>query len=172
APVDLWDTGWPSGAFYWTVVPVDEFVATDLSTSLRAPAAVGATQLLVADVTGFPSGMTIGVGPGETPELAVIKSVDPATNTITLEGPLQRSHPAGEEIQNTTPTIIWKDAELPQDACANGRMMSFGKQSAPTTIGAAAPFASGLTPNGLLAAAPGADPSFYGPTTVSWQPTA
>ena len=28
-PVDLWDTDWPTGRYYWTVVPVAEVVKTD-----------------------------------------------------------------------------------------------------------------------------------------------
>ena len=45
----------------------------------------------------------------------------------------------------------WWDMETPQDACAAGRVESFGKESDPVMTGEAGkPFVSGLTPNGRL----------------------
>src|SRR4051812_15931066 len=96
SPVDLWDSGWPTGRYYWTVVPVRE-VAT-------------------------------GTGVG------------------------------------------YYDAEVPQDACAAGRVAAFGKTSQPATTSATTPYVSGLAPSGELVAAPNARPSFYRAALIAWEP--
>jgi hypothetical protein len=96
AHVDLWDSGWPTGRYYWTVVPVREEFTND---SLR-----------------------------------------------------------------------YFDAEPPQDACAAGRVVEFGKVSQPTTTSGSKPYASGLAPSGELVAARTATPSFYRAALIAWAP--
>jgi hypothetical protein len=63
----------------------------------------------------------------------------------------------------------YADAELPQDACAGGRVLSFGKASAPVVAGQGTAYASGLSPTGRLIASAGNRP-FYGPPLVAWLP--
>jgi hypothetical protein len=94
--VDLWDSGWPTGRFYWTVVPVNE----------------------------------VDNGGG----------------------------------------ITYTDAEVPQDACASGRVSAFGKTSLPATTGATGPYVTGLSPGGHLVSASAPDPTVYGTPLVAWQP--
>jgi hypothetical protein len=94
--VDLWDSGWPSGRYYWTVVPV-------------------------------------------------------------------------EEVANGT-SVEYHDAEVPQDACAAGRVAAFGKTSQPATTSATTPYVSGLAPTGELVAAQTAKPSFYRAALIAWEP--
>ena len=94
--VDLWDSGWPTGRYYWTVVPVREVVA-------------------------------------------------------------------GGSVQ-------YFDAEVPQDACAAGRVVEFGKASQPATASATQPYVSGLSPFGELVAAQTKTPSFYRAALVAWAP--
>jgi hypothetical protein len=94
--VDLWDSGWPTGRYYWTVVPVREVV--------------------------------------------------------------------------TQTSVKYYDAEVPQDACAAGRVAEFGKASQPATTSQTRPYASGLSPNGELVAAQAAVPSFYRAALVAWAP--
>jgi hypothetical protein len=96
ALVDLWDSGWPTGRDYWTVVPVRE----------------------VASSSG----------------------------------------------------LQYVDAELPQDACAAGRAIEFGKSSQPVTTSVRAPYVSGLNPSGELVAARIATPSFYRAALIAWEP--
>ena len=96
ALVDLWDSGWPTGRYYWTVVPVREVV--------------------------------------------------------------------------TQTSVKYYDAEVPQDACAAGRVAEFGKASQPATTFQTRPYASGLSPNGELVAAQAAVPSFYRAALVAWAP--
>ena len=97
ALVDLWDSGWPTGRYYWTVVPV--------------------------------------------------------------------------RAVTTTTGVQYYDAEVPQDACAAGRVGEFGKTSQPaTTSQTSRPYISGLSPNGELVAAQSATPSFYRAALVAWAP--
>jgi hypothetical protein len=96
APVDLWDSGWPAGRYYWTVVPV-------------------------------------------------------------------------REVQ-TSSGVRYVDAEVPQDACAAGRRLSFGKTSQPVTTAEARPYLSGLSPSGYLVAARTVSPSFYRAALIAWEP--
>ncbi|TML82291.1 MAG: hypothetical protein E6G09_10370 [Actinobacteria bacterium] len=43
APVDLWDTDWPSSGYYWTVIPVAAVSPGAISTSTSSAAAIGAS---------------------------------------------------------------------------------------------------------------------------------
>src|SRR5919204_202747 len=45
APVDLWDTDWPSGGYYWTVVAVAAVSPGALTTATSGVSALGATSL-------------------------------------------------------------------------------------------------------------------------------
>ena len=94
--VDLWDSGWPTGRYYWTVVPVRE----------------------VATSTG----------------------------------------------------VQYFDAAVPQDECAAGRVLAFGKSSQPATTSETKPYVSGLAPTGELVAAQTAKPSFYKSALIAWEP--
>ncbi|HEY7604280.1 MAG TPA: hypothetical protein VH760_08450 [Gaiellaceae bacterium] len=94
--VDLWDSGWPTGRYYWTVVPVREVV--------------------------------------------------------------------------TETSVKYYDAEVPQDACAAGRVAEFGKASQPATTSQTRPYASGLSPNGELVAAQSSAPAFFRAALVAWAP--
>jgi hypothetical protein len=96
--VDLWDTGWPSSRFYWTVLPV------------------------------------------------------------------YYRYFADED------KVRWYEAEVPQDACAAGRVLSFGKLSEPVLTRSTAPYVSGLTPDGRLAPAKRTRPAFYGVPVAAWLP--
>jgi len=51
APVNLWDTNWPKGHYYWTVVPVYADVAVEPKSNLAAPpaASAGAEPLVYWD---------------------------------------------------------------------------------------------------------------------------
>jgi hypothetical protein len=103
AGVDLWDSGWPTGRFYWTVVPV-------------------------AAVLQYKGGAS------------------------------------------SPPAIEYHDGEQPQDACSRGRVMSFGKISAPVVAQAAAPYATGMSPDGRMVAAASVTPRFHDSPLVAWEP--
>jgi hypothetical protein len=168
APVELWDSGWPNGRYYWTVVPVKEVNVPALTTALTSAAAAGATTITVASAAGFTIGATILIGSGVSQESVAV--LDVLGSTLTLSRGLARAHPAADIVVNPSPGIEYVDAELPQDACAAGRVATFGKVSEPVLAGSTSPFASGLSPNGRLIAAVSAQPTFYGTPLVAWQP--
>jgi hypothetical protein len=99
--IELLESGWPNGRFFWTVVPV------------KLVPKVGSD----GTVTGYD----------------------------------------------------YYDAEVPQDACAAGRVLGFGKASSPVVAGQGSAYASGLSPSGRLIASSGSKP-FYGRPLVAWLP--
>ena len=167
APVDLWDSGWPHGRFYWTVIPVVATIASSKSTILTGGGTQGSASITVASIAGISKGSALTVGAGESAELALVESV--TGSIVTLSSPLTRSHGSGEKVSQGT-QVEYRDAELPQDACSNGRVMAFGKQSSPVVAGGSTAFASGLSPNGRLVASVNQKTAFFGAPLVAWKP--
>ncbi len=79
-------------------------------------------------------------------------------------------HPAGETVLRVGGGLQYDDAELTQDACASGDVMSFGKSSTPVVATSKAPYVTGMSTTGRLVYARKARPVFYGTPLVSWQP--
>jgi hypothetical protein len=109
APVDLWDTQWPTGRYYWTVVPMQY-------------------------------------------QVEVLPDADPSAPP-----------PAN-------PPIVYIEQDVAQDACAAGRIASFGKVGEPVVTASGTPYASGLSTSGRLLAASTSRPVFAAPPLVAWQP--
>jgi len=67
----------------------------------------------------------------------------------------------------------WKyvDAQVPQDACQQGRVLSFGKDSPPVVTANGTPYVSGLSPKGRLLAAVHKEPVVYSTPLIAWKPT-
>ena len=170
APVDLWDSGWPNGRFYWTAVPVNYEVLDPAVTPLTAATAAGATTFRVSGTTGFTRDTPIRIGTGATQETLSVSTSDATQNTITTFTPSLYAHAAGEDVVGLIGTVVYWDEELPQDNCASGRVRSFGKGSSPLVAGSSSPFVSGLSPQGRLTSAARTTPSFYGSPLVAWQP--
>ena len=166
-PVSLWDTDWSrGGGYYWTVVPVEAKIPGAGSTSVAgAGAAIGAVTLPVANSAGFSVGDAISVGNSGNQEPAVITAVTPGT--LGLAGALKLAHGAGEPVTRTSGNIQYQETELPQDACAAGRVLRFGKESEPALASGGESFASGLTPTGKTRSAAGRA-AFYGAPLVAW----
>ena len=146
APVDLWDTNWPSSGYYWTVVGVAATHAGAQSTTVGAAgAAKGATTLPVASGAGFNVGdpITIG-GESATRDRRVGQHAHPRRRRCWL------GHGAGEPVIRTAGNLSYHDLELPQDVCAAGRVMRFGKESEPSLVASGDLFASGLSSDGRL----------------------
>jgi hypothetical protein len=169
APVDLWDSGWPTGRFYWTVVPIHYEVLDPQVTPLTANAAAGATTFTVSETAGFVKDQPIRIGTGPTQETLVVASVD-ATQKQIVTAPSLYAHAAGEQLVGLNGTVVYWDKELPQDNCAAGRVQAFGKGSMPLVAGSGSPFVSGLSPKGRLTSAATAHPSFYGSPLIAWEP--
>ncbi len=67
-------------------------------------------------------------------------------------------------------SIEYQDVELPQDACASGRVNTFGKVSEAVVATSRGPYVTGLSPNGSLFSASRARPVVYGTPLVAWRP--
>ncbi len=168
APVDLWDTNWPSGGYYWTVVPVAAVSPGALQTTIAAPGGVaGVTTLPVASSAGFAPGDTIKVGNAANQETVAVTSVD--ATSISLSAPLKLSHAPGEPVVRSGGSLRYVDLELPQDVCAAGRVARFGISSEPSVAAGGDAFASGLSAGGTLTSA-GHTTAFYKPPVVAWTP--
>jgi hypothetical protein len=169
APVDIWDSGWPNGRFYWTAVPVAFEVQSPAPTTLTQATVAGATQFRVANVQGFAVDALARVGTGATQETLTVVAID-AVNGIVTTSAAAHAHANGEPMTSLATALNYWDQELPQDACAAGRVQSFGKGSLPLVASAGAPFVSGLSPKGRLTSAARSTPSFYGTPLAAWQP--
>jgi hypothetical protein len=168
-PVDLWDTDWPTGRYYWTVVPVAVAVKAALSTTLGATAAAGTSAITVAAGDQLTVGdvLTIGTGPAQE----TVTVVSASGTSVTIAPVLANTHGAGDTVQRTGGSLTYQDLELPQDACAAGRILSFGKTGQPALASSGnSPFISGLSPKGKLTSPTRSRPAFYGTPLVSWQP--
>ena len=126
APVDLWDSGWPNGRFFWTVVPVAFESAAATQTALATATAPGAGSSGSPVSTGFATGQLIrlGTGPTRRPSHRLGDSRRTRSSTTTAA---TYAHGAGELVENLTATLDYWDQELPQDVCSSGRVQSFGK---------------------------------------------
>jgi hypothetical protein len=107
--IALPDNGWPSGRYWWTVVPV----------------AAVATQ--------------------------------PTSSSSSSSG------------AQTSASLEYHDLELPQDACAQGRVWPFGMQSMPVVTNQQTPLASGWNGERVVSAA-SRRPSFVFLPVVTWTP--
>jgi len=169
-PIDLWDTDWPNGRYYWTVVPVAWSAGSQVTTSLAQRAAEGAASLTVGTATQLIVGDQLQIGVGANMESVSV--VEVSGGIVAIAPALKAAHGAGEKVVRVAGSLEYRDLELAQDACQSGRVLTFGKTSEPTVTreNGQTPFASGLSPNGTLQSAQTPKPAFYGSPLVSWQP--
>ncbi|TML87098.1 MAG: hypothetical protein E6G08_11110 [Actinobacteria bacterium] len=168
ATIDLWDTNWPQGGYYWTVIPVAAVSPGSLLTNVAPPGGPAtATSLPVTQSDGFAAGDTVSVGNAGNTETAVITAVD--KTSLTFASALKFNHGPGEPIVRTGGSLRYQDLEMAQDVCAAGRLGRFGKDSEPSLTSSGDLFASGLSPTGRLTSAVHTA-SFYRPPLVSWTP--
>jgi hypothetical protein len=169
APVDLWDTDWPSSGYYWTVIPVEAVSPGALKTSTANGAALGSSSVTVTSAVGFSSGDSLLLGVAGNQETVTIVGV--SGNTLSLASTLKAAHGIGEPIMRTGGNLRYQDLELPQDVCAPpyNRVARFGKNSEPTLTAAGELFASGLSTKGRLTAGANGQ-AFYGAPLVAWTP--
>lgn len=169
APVDLWDTDWPGGGYYWTVIPVAAVSPGALTTSTASAAAIGGSSVSVVSAVGFSSGDTVLLGNKTNQETVTVVTV--TGTTLSLSAPLKLAHGSGEPIVRTGGNLQYQDLELPQDVCAPpyNRVARFGKNSEPSLTAAGELFASGLSTKGTLTAGR-TNQAFYGAPLVAWTP--
>jgi hypothetical protein len=168
APTDLWDTNWPESGYYWTVVGVVAGSPDAVSTSVGAAGAKALdVSLPLTSAAGINPGDTVMIGTGATQESGVVTSV--SGNSITLAVGLKFGHGLGEPVVRSGGSFEYQDLELPQDVCAAGRVMRFGKESEPSLVASGQLFATGLSSDGRLTSAVHTT-AFYGQPLVSWTP--
>ena len=169
-PIDLWDTDWPSGRYYWTVVPVAWSAGSQVTTALARGAVEGSASLTVGTAAQLVVGDQLQVGAGASMETVSVVEVSGAT--VAIAPSLKAAHGTGERVVRLGGSLEYRDLALAQDACQSGRVQTFGKTSEPTVTreNGLTPFASGLSPTGTLQSAQTPRPAFYGSPLVSWQP--
>jgi hypothetical protein len=168
APTDLWDTNWPESGYYWTVVGVAAGSPDAISTNVGAAGAKsGDLALSLTSADGINSGDVVLIGTGATQETATVTGVNGAN--LTLAVALKFGHGFGEPVVRVSGSFQYRDLELPQDVCAAGRVMRFGKDSEPSLVAAGQLFATGLSSDGRLTSAVDTT-AFYGQPLVSWTP--
>ena len=144
--VDLWDSGWPSGRFYWTVVPVSG--PAIYSPGYTAPSPSGGSSSSSPSGSSSTSGGSAGT-----------------SGTTTTTTPASSS-------PSSSATTVYQDETVPQDACQSGAVMSFGKVSQPIVTSSGTPFLSGVGPTGRNVAAVGPRAVVFSSPIAAWQPVA
>ena len=168
APIDLPDTSWPEGGYYWTVVPVVAVSPGSLQTTVAASgAAAGGSTVSVVSSLGFQPGDTVQIGSGPSQDSATITSVGPGV--LNVAAPLKFAHGTGDAVVRSGGNLRYVDLDLAQDACAAGRVQRFGISSEPSLVSSGALFASGLSSTGRLTAGTRSH-AFYGSPLVAWTP--
>jgi hypothetical protein len=138
-----------------------------LSTSVGATAKALDVTLPLTSAAGINPGDTVVIGTGGTQESAVVTAV--TGSSITLAAGLKYGHGFGEPVVRSSGSFQYQDLELPQDVCAAGRVMRFGKESEPSLVASGQLFATGLSSDGRLTSAVHTT-AFYGQPLVSWTP--
>jgi hypothetical protein len=110
APVDLWDTQWPSGRYYWTVVPVQYYVEVlpDADPSAPAPAnppVVYYDQDVAQDACANGRRSSFG----KVSEPVVTSSGAPYASGLSPKGGL-RAATTRRPVFASTPLVAWQPA--------------------------------------------------------------
>ncbi|MDX6486126.1 MAG: hypothetical protein QOF43_1279, partial [Gaiellaceae bacterium] len=167
-PVSLWDVDWPSGGYYWTVMPVLAAGASAAGTSVAPPGAPkGTTTIPVLNTTGFRVGDSVIIGNSPSSDSATISSI--GSGSLTVSAGTAFAHVIGDPIVRAGGSITYVDAELAQDVCSAGRKQRVGISSEPSLTSSQAPFATGLSSTGRLTSAAHTS-AFYGQPLVAWTP--
>src|SRR5207244_747171 len=105
-PIDLWDTDWPTGRYFWTVVPVGMYVKAPLTTVLTNSPAAGATLINVAALSELAIGDLLTIGTGPSAESVTV--IDLARSTVTVAPALRNAHVAGETVARIGGSIEYR----------------------------------------------------------------
>jgi len=112
-------------------VTATETVVAGVETTLAEDAAAGATEIVVADATGFAVGDAIKIGSGDTEETNTIAAID--GETITLATALEFDHLADEPVVKVQAIVATPSPTIEGDICSpvfpgtyNGRVLING----------------------------------------------
>ena len=110
-----------------------------------------------------------GRRPGRVMAQAPAGGPQQVTTTQSTTRQARRRRSARPRPSRRRATITYQDTELPQDVCATGRFLTFGKAGrTPTPTSGGHPTATGLSPNGRLLTAVTWKPRFFGSPLVTW----
>jgi len=163
---ELWDRNFPSSRYYWTVIPVSASSGAAFTATLVSE--IDSKHIVVSQA-GLKPTDPISIGSGPNTETDNVTGVAADGVTITLGSTLVNIHTGGETVTRA-PGLNYHETELWQEACAAGRVSSFGKISQPVVTGGLKPFVSGLTSNGTVQSAASSNTPFYGVPAIAWQP--
>jgi hypothetical protein len=140
-------------------------------------AAVTENEALAAQTSGSTGGGSGGSGgsPTEEDKVEAASLTPPQVDLWDNGWPENRYYwtvvPVRSAFSDALGGLFYQDTELPQDACASGRVFTFGKVSeAVTATAGAAPYVSGLSTAGKLFTAGRSQPAVYGSPLVAWKP--
>jgi hypothetical protein len=140
-----------------------------VSTSVAVPGGTAnSLSLPVSSALDFAPGDTVLVGTIGDQEAATVTGT--SATSLSFAASLKYAHGPGEPVVRTGGNLEYRDLELPQDVCAAGRVMRFGKESEPSLTAAGELFASGLSSTGRLMSAASSSSKFYGNPLVAWTP--
>jgi hypothetical protein len=110
-------------------------VVAAVETTLAEDAAAGATEIVVADATGFAVGDAIKIGSGDSEETNTIAAID--GETITLATALEFDHAAGDPVVKVQAIVATPSPTIEGDICSpvfpgtyNGRVLVDGAPAA------------------------------------------
>ena len=110
APVDIWDTNWPEGGYYWTVVPVEASAPPSITTTVGDPGADIEPAIPVASASGFAVGDLVRVGNATNQETLTVRGV--VGNTLSLATTFKLAHGLGEPVARLAGNLRYRDIEL------------------------------------------------------------
>ena len=169
APIDLWDTNWPEGATTGRSFRSRRSTRPAPDDRRRRRGGPRRDRVPRGGQRGLRDGRRdLGRQPLQPRDGH--RHRRRRRNLLGVATALKQAHGAGEPVARTTGNLVYRDLELPQEVCASGRVLRFGKSSEPTLVTGGAPFASGLSPKGRLVSAAGSSSSFYGAPLVAWTP--
>ena len=110
APVDLWDTQWPSGRYYWTVVPVQYYVEVLPDADPGAPAPANPPVVYYdQDVAQDACAAGRRASFGKVSEPVVTSSGAPYASGLSPKGGL-RAATTRRPVFASTPLVAWQPA--------------------------------------------------------------
>jgi hypothetical protein len=165
---DLWDSGWPSGRFYWTVVPVTIEGASGSSSSTGTSSSGSSTSTSASSTPSSGTGsQPSGTG---TQSSGTGSSSTGSTSSSASAGTSGSGTTSGTATTSGPPSGTYQDTAVPQDSCQAGGVMSFGKVSQPLVTSAGKPFLSGVGASGRGVTAAGTRAVVFASPIAAWQP--
>jgi hypothetical protein len=161
------------------VLPASDEEITAAATSILADGASESAETRAADASKVTSSEGVGNSGSESGTASASASPGAAAAAAKVDLP-DVDFPStryyytvvGVDVKIDPKSSAYKyvEAELPQDVCAAGRVLSFGKKSRPVQTSNPDPLVIGLSPTGTLLTAGVEKPVVYSTPLVTWTP--